>query len=160
MEENFIKLRLEALCKALGISMRQFGISIGRSGSWVSSLSKIKTDAITTRDMSKILDIYPRANIGYLLTGNGSPLLDDVAPPQGQTSPMDEIVNYKDLCTAYRQDLAEAREEIRKLRDSYLDLMQQFNRLLVQFSVQTALSQDDSQRIPCANIAPDAPKTP
>lgn len=45
-----------------------------------------------------------------------------------------EADNYKELCMAYRQDLAEAREEIKKLREAYFKLMESNNKLMAEIT--------------------------
>ncbi len=73
-----IQLRLMSVGEALGISMRQLSMSIGRSPGWVNSLEKTKGDGISSEDLSKIIDTYPTVSKDYLLTGEGSPLREDV----------------------------------------------------------------------------------
>ena len=81
--------------------------------------------------MSKISEIYPTVNRTYLLEGIGDPLLDETDTlsqfPLGAQPGPD---NYKELCMAYRQDLADARDEIKRLREAYFMLMETNNKLL------------------------------
>jgi len=135
MEEKIIQARLKAVCEALGISMRQFSLSIGRSAGFINSLRKTKGDGITSDLLSKISEVYPMVNRDYILEGNGEPLLDEtdtlsVFPHTFQP----QADNYKELCMAYRQDLADAREEIKRLRDAYYKLMEANNKLLADYA--------------------------
>lgn len=131
MEEKVIQTRLKDVCKALGISLRQFSLSIGRSAGFITSLGKTKGDGITSDLLSRISDTYPMVNREYILEGKGDPLLDetDTLSILPHTFPPDAD-NYKELCMAYRQDLAEAREEIKKLRDAYFKLIETNNKLM------------------------------
>lgn len=135
MEEKIIQARLKAVCKALGISLRKFSLSIGRSAGFITSLGKKKGDGITSELLSKISEVYPIVNRNYILEGNGSPLLDetDTLSILPHTFPP-EADNYKELCMAYRQDLAEAREEIKKLREAYFKLMESNNKLMAEIT--------------------------
>lgn len=140
-----MKSRLEELGKALGVSMRQFGLTIGRSGGWVNSLAQIKSDSINTQDLTRILEAYPTVNIAYILTGKGNPIVDDASVSQDYaTAHCSDSPDYKELCTAYRQDLADAREEIRKLRESYFQLLDTNNQLMAEVSrLQISLIQSE-----------------
>ena len=131
-----------ALGEALGVSMRHLSLSIGRSAGWVNSLGKTKGDAISSEDLSKIIKAFPTANSNYILTGKGSPLLDETDTladfPDSYTP---ESTDYKELCMAYRQDLAdtrhdltEARDEIRRLREAYFQLLETNNRLMESYT--------------------------
>ena len=131
-----MKERVSNVCKALGVSMRQFGIVIGRSGGWVNSLSTLKTPAVSSEDISRILDAYPAVNKDYILSGIGDPLRDDADtlsefPESFEPRPDD----YRELCMAYRQDLAEMREETRRLREAYLLLLENNNKLMENYSI-------------------------
>ncbi len=141
-----MKSRLEMLGKALGVSMRQFGLTIGRSGGWVNSLAQIKSDSINTQDLTRILEAYPNANVAYILTGKGSPVLEDTLEVQDYAAAnATDSPDYKELCIAYRQDLADAREEIRKLRESYFQLLDTNNHLMAEVSkLQMSLIQSDA----------------
>lgn len=140
MEEKIIQVRLKAVCEALGISMRKFSLNIGRSGGFINSLRKTKGDGITSDLLSKISEVYPMVNRDYILEGIGEPLLDEtdtlaIFPSNYQP----QADNYKELCMAYRQDLADAREEIKRLREAYLQLVEKNNKLLVNLAaLQTA----------------------
>lgn len=130
MEEKIIQTRLKNVCKALGISERKFALSIGRSDGYVNSLSKTKGEGIPSNVLSKISDIYPMVNKDYILAGHGEPLLDEtdtLRPPYFVDLKPDD---YKELCMAYRQALADAREEITRLREAYFQLMETNNRLM------------------------------
>ena len=134
MAKKMIQLRLMAVGEALGISMRQLSLSIGRSAGWVNSLGKIKSDGISSEDLSKIIEMYPTVNKDYLLTGEGSPLRDDV-DTLGHSFFRPKGDDYKELCMAYRQDLADARDEIRRLREAYFRLVDTNNQLLEEYSL-------------------------
>lgn len=131
MAKKQIQLRLMAIGKALGISMRQLSLSIGKSEGWVTSLEKTKKDGISSEDMSKIFETFPMVNKVYLLEGKGEPIREDADTlaelPQSYEPESD---NYRELCMAYRQDLADARGEIRKLREAYFLLMEKNNSLM------------------------------
>lgn len=137
MEEKLIQTRLKAVCEALGISMRQFSLSINRSAGFINSLRKTKGDGITSDLLSKISEVYPMVNRDYILEGIGEPLLDEtdtlsIFPSTFQP----QANNYKELCMAYRQDLADAREEIKRqsevikrLQEAYFQLLDTNNKL-------------------------------
>lgn len=131
MTEKIIQARLRAVCKALGLSERKFSLSIGKSEGYINSLRKTKGDGIPSDILSKISEVYPSVNRTYLLEGIGDPLLDETDTlsqfPLGAHPGPD---NYKELCMAYRQGLADAREEIKKLREAYFLLMETNNRLM------------------------------
>ena len=131
MTEKIIQARLRAVCKALGLSERKFSLSIGKSDGYINSLRKTKGDGIPSDVLSKISEIYPTVNRTYLLEGIGDPLLDETDTlsqfPLGAQPGPD---NYKELCMAYRQDLADARDEIKRLREAYFMLMETNNKLL------------------------------
>lgn len=140
MEEKIIQKRLKAVCEALGISDRKFAISIGKSGGYINSLRKTKGDGIPSDILSKISEVYPTVNRDYLLEGVGDPLNDETDTlsqfPNGHQPEPD---NYKELCMAYRQDLADAREEIKKLREAYFQLLETSNKLLSDYAALQAL---------------------
>lgn len=134
MAKKMIQLRLMSVGEALGISMRQLSLSIGRSPGWVNSLEKTKGDGISSEDLSKIIDTYPTVSKDYLLTGEGSPLREDV-DTLGHPFFQPKGDDYKELCMAYRQDLADAREDIRRLREAYFKLVDYNNQLLEEYSL-------------------------
>lgn len=135
MAKKQIQLRLNAVGEALGISMRQLAKSIGRSEGWVSSLSNLKGDGISSEDLSKIIDTYPEVNKDYLLTGNGSPIREDYDTltelPDTYEPKSDD---YRELCMAYRADLAETREDLRRQREAYFALMEVNNKLFAELA--------------------------
>lgn len=150
MEEKIIQTRLKAVCKALGISMRQFSLSIGRSAGFITSLGKTKSDGITSDLLSKISETYPMVNREYILEGNGDPLLDEtdtlsLLPDSYQPQPD----NYKELCMAYRHGLSEANKEIEKLREAYFKLIETNNKLMADLAALQAAS---------LNVAPPSKK--
>lgn len=133
--ENYMNERILKVCESLGISKRQFGISIGRSGGWVGSLATKKGQSISLDDLQKILLTYPAVNKDYILSGNGDPLLENVDTLSDfPDSYMPEADNYKELCMAYRQDLADARDEIKRLREAYFQLLEKSNNLMESYS--------------------------
>lgn len=114
-----------AIGKALGISMRQISMSIGKSAGWVNSLEKTKRDGISSEDMSKIFEIYPMVNKEYLLEGKGEPIREDTDTlAELPLSYEPEADNYRELCMAYRQNLADTREDLRRQREAYFSLME------------------------------------
>lgn len=140
MVEKIIKERLKLVCKALGVSERHFSISIGKSSGYVNSLQRIKGEGIPSDVLSKILDVYPMVSKDYILTGNGDPLLDETDTlSQFPNARQPEADNYKELCMAYRQDLADAREEIKKLREAYFQLMEANNKLMAEWAALQAI---------------------
>ena len=140
MTEKIIRERLRFVCEALGVSERRFSLSIGKSGGYVNSLQKIKGEGIPSDVLSKILDVYPMVNKDYILTGNGDPLLDETDTlSQFPNARQPEADNYKELCMAYRQDLADAREELKKLREAYFQLMEANNKLMAEWATLQAI---------------------
>lgn len=134
MEEKIIQQRLKEVCKALGISERMFALSIGKSGSYINSLRKTKGDGIPSDVLTKISVAFPLVNRDFIIEGIGDPLLDetDTLTPAYGIQPTPD--NYKELCMAYRQDLAEARDEIKRLREAYFQLLESNNRLMSNYS--------------------------
>lgn len=121
---------MKAVVAALGLSARKFCFAIGKSDGWVSSLNKNKADAITSDVLRKILDTFPMVNREYLLDGSGSPLLDETDTLDDIPGYEPEADDYKELCMAYRRELADMREEARRLRNAYMDLLDSSNRIL------------------------------
>lgn len=122
-----MKLRLEQVARALGMSASKLSISIGRSSGYINSLK----GGIASTDLSKIIEMYPMVNRNFILNGEGEPIKDDVDTlAQLPESYEPESDNYRELCMAYRQDLADTREDLRKTREAYFALMEQNNRLL------------------------------
>lgn len=66
-EPSEMKKRMLALCDALGISRRQFSISIGQSAPYVGNLK----EDITVGVVNNILATYPQVNMTWLVTGKG-----------------------------------------------------------------------------------------
>lgn len=135
MTKKQIQLRLNAVGEALGLSMRQLALSIGHSEGWVSSLSNLKRDGITSEDLYKILDAYPEVNKDFILTGKGSPIREDfdtLAKMPDSYEP--EADDYRELCMAYRADLAETREDLRRQREAYFALMEVNNKLFAELA--------------------------
>lgn len=124
-----------AIGRILGISMRQLSMSIGKSEGWVSSLEKTKGDGISSEDMSKIFETYPMVNKEFLLEGKGEPIREDADTlaelPQSYEPEAD---NYRELCMAYRADLAETREDLRRQREAYFALMEVNNKLFAELA--------------------------
>lgn len=72
-ESSVMRERLIALCDALGISRREFSISIGKTSTYVTSLNK----DITVGVLNNIYIKYPQVNLMWLITGNGNILLEE-----------------------------------------------------------------------------------
>ncbi len=131
MEEKIMKLRLDAVAKALGISSSKLGVSIGRSTGYVNSLK----DGISTADLSKIIEAYPAVNLNYILSGKGSPIREDVDTlTELQDIYEPEADDYRELCMAYRADLADTREDLRRQREAYFALMEVNNKLFAELA--------------------------
>lgn len=134
MEEKIIVTRLKEVCRSLGVSERKFSVSIGKSTGYINSLRKTKGEGIPSDVLSKISDAFPQVNREYISEGIGDPLLDEtdtLRPPYGVQPAAD---NYKELFLAYRQDLAEARDEIKRLREAYFQLLESNNILMANYS--------------------------
>lgn len=130
MTEKIIQTRLKALCRALGVSERKFASSIGKSGGYINSLRKTKGDGIPSDVLSKISEVYPMISRDFILEGKGDPLLDEtdtLMPPYFVDLKPDD---YKELCMAYRKALADAREDLTKMREAYFKLMDTNNNLM------------------------------
>lgn len=135
MAKKQIQLRLIAIGRALGISMRQLSLSIGKSEGWVSSLEKTKGDGISSEDMSNIFETYPMVNKEFLLEGKGEPIREDADTlAELPLSYEPEADNYRELCMAYRQDLADTREDLRRQREAYFSLMEVNNQLFAELA--------------------------
>lgn len=149
MKEGTMKARLQEVCKNLGISMRQFGLKIGYSESWANAVK----NTITTMAINNILSTFPMVNKEYILTGQGEPILDETDTLAELTeSHQPESTDFKELCMAYRQDLADAREEIKKLREAYFQLLETQNKLMADYaSLQTASLKGGYQDMPRDN---------
>lgn len=72
-EPSVMQERLIALCDALGLSRREFSVSIGKTCTYVSSLNK----DITVSVLNNILVTYPNVNLMWLITGKGDILLKE-----------------------------------------------------------------------------------
>ena len=135
MNEKIIYTRIHAVLNALGISGRNFSISIGKSDGYVTSLKYAKQDSIPSAVLSKILELYPAVNKDYILTGNGEPLRADIDTlTEFSESYEPQPGDYRELCMAYRKDLADLREEAHRLREAYLQLMENHNKLMQNYS--------------------------
>lgn len=131
-----------AIGSALGVSMRQLSMSIGKSEGWVSSLEKTKGDGISSEDMSKIFETYPMVSKEYLMEGKGNPIREDydtLAHLPDTYEP--EADDYRELCMAYRADLADTRteladtrEDLRRQREAYFALMEVNNKLFAELT--------------------------
>ena len=74
-----MKARLVALCQDLGLSQRQFSISLGLSPCYLGNLK----DDVTVGVVNKILVTYPRVSMPWLVAGQGEmyiqePLTEDL----------------------------------------------------------------------------------
>ena len=65
--------RLGALIKALGISRAQFAKSIENSASRISNITTGRSKPDSPM-LAKILEVYPNANVQWILSGEGKPL--------------------------------------------------------------------------------------
>lgn len=70
-EKSIYYHRLNAIANALGVSQRQFGVSIGKSLGYIGSVG----DDIALSVAKKILDVYPLVSLKYLMCGEGDVLL-------------------------------------------------------------------------------------
>lgn len=95
----------------------------------------------------------------FILEGKGDPLLDEtdtLRPPYFVDLKPDD---YKELCMAYRQALADAREEITRLREAYFQLMETNNRLMANLaSLNAAMIKAGVDIDLRANIEPESNK--
>ncbi len=72
-KSSVIRDRLIILCETLGLSRREFSVSIGRAATYVTSLNK----DITSGVLNNILIKYPQINIMWIITGKGDILLQE-----------------------------------------------------------------------------------
>lgn len=115
-----MKERILQLALALGISPRAFGISIGMSKSWTSTMSN---NGIGSNVMAKILTTYPNVNPDWLILGKGEIFrleAIDCSDPQGVER------YYRELYAVVCKDNESLRRDNAKLRD---DLYRQIERL-------------------------------
>lgn len=123
-----IKKRLREVCSQLGLSGRKFGVTIGRSESWLRAESeKIGTDVLVNLSTA-----WPQVNVGWVLTGIGAMFIPNssvvVAEPYGNKT----INKDYELVSELREDNSELRKENNQLRGAMLELMRRNEELLIE----------------------------
>ena len=68
------KERLKSYCKSVGLTVKEFEVSIGASNGYVNSISK----GIGEDKLSIIIEKFPNLSIEWLLTGKGKMLKEEV----------------------------------------------------------------------------------
>ncbi|MEM9983909.1 MAG: helix-turn-helix transcriptional regulator, partial [Bacteroidota bacterium] len=79
--------RLGALIKALGISKAQFAKSIENSASRISNITTGRSKPDSPM-LAKILEVYPNANIQWILSGEGEPLASSKKATKASAAPV------------------------------------------------------------------------
>lgn len=67
------KERLKSYCKSVGLTVKEFEVSIGASNGYVNSISK----GIGEDKLSIIIEKFPNLSIEWLLTGKGKMLKEE-----------------------------------------------------------------------------------
>jgi len=93
-----VKKRIKMFVESLNISMREFEKSIGVSNGYVNSISR----SIGIDKINKIIEKYPKLNIEWLLSGQGSMLKDDIQEPNVQATQVfrrrtDRLIDAQDI---------------------------------------------------------------
>lgn len=125
---KMIKKRLQELSLALGVSGRKFGLTIGRSESWVRAKSvKIGTDVLVNLSTA-----WPHVNIGWVLTGIGPMFISDTAFLAAEGRELLDINKDYNLISVLREDNQELRKENKELRETLLGFMKKNEELLIE----------------------------
>jgi len=76
--------RIMLLIKHLGISARQFDISIGTANGYILRMQK-NNASVGSDVIERIVKLYPQVNLVWLITGNGDMLVEDTKPTSSKS---------------------------------------------------------------------------
>ena len=107
--ESTVKTRLQDFIAALGISERQFCISIDVSPAYVSTISK----SIQPDKLSRISEQYPQLDLGWLLTGRGEMLRSDVSIGNGASGVVGNTLNNSTINNDQRHYYSDSPDVLR-----------------------------------------------
>ena len=77
--------RIMLVIKNLGISARQFDISIGTANGYILRMQK-NNASVGSDVIERIIQLYPQVNLVWLITGKGDMLLEDNKTKNSKTS--------------------------------------------------------------------------
>lgn len=115
-----MKQRLIELADSLGVSLREFSRSIGKSESYIASLQK----DITVGVLNKISIIYPKTNITWLVTGEGNKLITEDTSVDLVNHLKEEIKDLKKINSELTREIGrlEGMLECSKKEHAHLDI--------------------------------------
>jgi len=123
-----IKKRLREISTSLGISGRKFGLTIGRSESWVRADSKkIGTDVLVNLSTA-----WPQVNVGWVLTGIGPKFIPNSVVPLAEEGTNIKINKDYDCTPSLQEENQDLRKENQHLRETVLELMRKNEELLIE----------------------------
>lgn len=102
-----MKERLRELIAKLGISMREFSRRCDLSASYIRNV----TDNPSSKTVNNILAAFPQVNREWLLKGEGDMFIEP------EESAIDEVVTYKMLYEAKKEEAESLRNEVAELRE-------------------------------------------
>lgn len=102
-----MKERLRELIAQLGISMREFSRRCDLSASYIRNV----TDNPSSKTVNNILAAFPQVNREWLLKGEGDMFIEP------EESAIDEVVTYKMLYEAKKEEAESLRNEVAELRE-------------------------------------------
>lgn len=123
-----IKKRLREVCLQLGLSGRKFGVTIGRSESWL----RAESDKIGTDVLVNLSTAWPQVNVGWVLTGIGAMFIPNSAIIVSESCGNGKINKDYDIVAGLREDNTELRKENKQLRETVLGLMRKNEELLIE----------------------------
>lgn len=103
--------RIMLLIKHLGISARQFDISIGTANGYILRMQK-NNASVGSDVIERIVKLYPQVNLVWLITGKGKMLIID---DFNETPPTDDVIEAyinKRLKQKWRKDNKALLEDI------------------------------------------------
>lgn len=77
--------RIMLVIKHLGISARQFDISIGTANGYILRMQK-NNASVGSDVIERIIQLYPQINLVWLITGQGDMLLEKAKPEASKTN--------------------------------------------------------------------------
>lgn len=87
--------RIMLVIKHLGISARQFDISIGTANGYILRMQK-NNASVGSDVIERIIQLYPQINLVWLITGEGNMLLENTKTKTSQTNlEIEQYINDK-----------------------------------------------------------------